>query len=110
MSAYPTTLPISEFQQKTRDGRASDVAADGLTRIRKLHTDRAGEITFVHIALTTAQVATLAAHYTANLASSFDFVSRQDGVTYTVAYAAAPLYKLHYGGRTSISVRLTQTA
>ncbi len=109
MSDYPT-LPIAEsFVQTPRDGRQMDTAADGLSRIRKLHADRY-DFTVPHPVLTAAQVATLEAHYASNGVASFNFTSPQDSVTYSVAYAARPTYRLHLGGLKTATVKLTQTA
>ncbi len=110
MSDYPSTLPIAEsFVQTPRDGRQMDTAADGLSRIRKLHADRY-DFTLPHPALIPTLVAALEAHYAANSVASFNFTSPQDGITYSVAYAARPTYKLHLGGLKTASVKLTQTA
>ena len=108
--AYPT-IPIAEnFDRATRDGRQADTAADGFSRIRKLHADRVATFTVTHAYITQAQVATLLAHYASNLTASFTFVAPDDGASYTVAYAARPQIKLHLGGRRTATVKLTQTA
>jgi hypothetical protein len=107
--AYPS-LPIANFQQRINDGRTVDTAADGLSRIRKLHNDRVAEMTFDHLALLPADVATFASYYSTNSTLTFSFTSRADGNSYTVAFAAAPIYRPIYGGRVTISVRLTQAA
>lgn len=108
MADYPS-LPVTEaYDQPARDGRLVDTAADGLSRVRKLHDDRF-DFELTHPVLTASQEATLLAHYAANLTSSFTYTN-PDGTAYTVAYAARPMPKWHNGGLKTYTVRLTQTA
>lgn len=109
MADYPT-LPIAEnYDEPSRDGRVIDPAADGFSRIRKLHDDRL-DFVLTHPGLSPTQVAALMAHYAANETSSFTYTN-PDGTAYTVAYAARPTPKWHNGNSIkTYTVRLTQTA
>lgn len=89
MADFPTTLKISlRSQQSDRDGRVIDTDADGIARIRKLHTDKA-DFSLILDRMTSADRTSLFTHYGAN-GSTFNFLFPPDGVTYTVKYGARP--------------------
>lgn len=111
MANYPTTLKTNEaLVEEIKDGRVVDQSGDGLARVRKLHADRRGFV-IQHPPLTAALKAVLDAFYAANTTGTFYFVNPHDGVTYTVAFSAAPQIRKANGGLYYMAtVKLVQIA
>jgi hypothetical protein len=81
--AYPVLPLHPESKRVVRDGRDETQAVGGATYVRRFYTADRFDFELRHVALTTAQIATLQAFYDANMATTFDFVWPVDGVTYT---------------------------
>jgi hypothetical protein len=81
--AYPTLPLHPESKRIVRDGREEQLAVGGQTYVRRFYSADKFDFELRHVALTSAQVATLQAFYDANPSGTFDFTWPVDGVTYT---------------------------
>lgn len=81
--AYPSLPLHSESKRVVRDGREESLSVSGATRIRRFYTADKFDFELRHGALTAAQVATLQSFYNSNMATTFDFLWPEDGLTYT---------------------------
>lgn len=81
--AYPSLPLHPDSKRIVRDGRAEDLSVNGATRVRRFYTADKFDFELRHVALTSAQVATLQSFYDSNMAATFDFVWPVDGATYT---------------------------
>jgi hypothetical protein len=88
--SFPALDPSKGSRFEPREPRVVDFAGDGTARIRTLHAD--GKGTFrLKFELDAADRATLMNFFAANPTSTFDFTWIEDGATYQVRFARAPV-------------------
>ena len=108
MAAYPTLPWLVDGTATDRDGGLDPVrASNGTLKIRRLYSaDKAGW-TIAHW-LTDAQKATLEAFYTTNRTLNVTLTPPYEGASYTVRFAATPVYEPKYANRWVAKVRLLE--
>lgn len=114
MADYPSVAIFEGFRQTASDGRQVDAAADGLARIRILFAADRMEFIVPHALPSASDLSTLRSFYATYRASSFNFTSPQDGVTYVVGFIAPYDYTFMGGGSVgvihTVTAHLKQTA
>jgi hypothetical protein len=89
--SYPN-LPIMRASSTSREGGLVPVrATNGVLKVRRLYSAEKMSFNLVHW-LSDAQKATLEAAYVANRTANCTLLWPEDGVTYTVRFASAPLH------------------
>lgn len=95
--SYPS-LPISAESSTNRDSGINPVrATNGALKVRRLFSAEKMTFDIVHL-LTDAQKATLETAYSTFKVSNLTLVWPEDGVSYTVRFATAPLHVKRGGG------------
>lgn len=107
MAAYPSFGVTENSRQEISDGRQVVRATNGALKVRRLYASDKSSFSLEH-ELTSSQVSTLRTFYTTNADLGVDFTWAGDGTTYTVRFAAAPVYTLMPGGWYTVNVKLAQ--
>jgi|GEM_PF-2554872 len=106
MANYPT-LPWSDRSEfKSRGGISTETADDGVIRSRVMYGSTNYDYTLLHDYITTADRATLLAHYAANKSITFNVVTPW-GETYLMRYLDQPESMPHVNGQWTMTTRLT---
>jgi hypothetical protein len=89
VSDYPRLPILRDSTCEVLSGHEPARATNGTLHMRRAFTGDKRNFMIVHV-MTTAQRATLTAHYAADKDNAFNFVWPEDGQTYSVSYSAAP--------------------
>lgn len=94
---YPTNLPIMDASKAERlGGFEPRRASNGVLKVRRLFSAEKINFSIEHW-LTTAQKDSLEAIYQANKTLNVSLTWPEDGLVYTVRFAAAPQYRREPG-------------
>lgn len=98
MAAYPTLPTMIGSLPEPVESRVLARATNGAVKVRRLHPTEKVTLNLKH-EISAADKATLDAHYSAHVDSSFSYTwPGTGGGTYTVVYGARPIHEEQPGG------------
>lgn len=108
MATYPDLPTARGSDPKPITKLEIDRAEDGTARARSYHAGDKVQIEVEHPYLTGVEKSALDAFYAANRLLAFDYESPSDGVTRSMLFASAPIYRNEPGNRYTATVEMEQ--